>query len=415
VAEMKALKKWSPNSGKPYRKSDEKIIEFEAREYPSTLQWKLPASKSHLIRWLILASCSKGETRLEFSGRPGDDAYSMVRCLRALGIEIAEEVNAWVVTGAEFKHPVSVLHCGNSATTLRLIAPLVAHLGVPVMIDGDENLRARDHSTLIEMLRSAGVEVEQGTGPEQLPLKICGPMSEEKVSVDVSKSSQPFSGLLLCSLLIDHEIIVECIGKEVSSGYSSLTKDLAEKCGMPEFDGKLIPWKAKTPDVVEIPSEASLIAMSRLLSTCHDIEVLCSNSPDEKDAIGNLLDENDLKGIVNIKDSIDIITPLAAIMCLNQGGVITNAEHGRYKESNRITRTVEMLAAFGLRIEESDDELRIQGEQTPNSPEEIVRCHGDHRLFMCAAILATVVGAELDSSDSFRVSFPAFLEMLNQP
>ena len=412
---MKALKKWSPHSGKPYRNDDRKIIKIEGREYSSSVEWELPASKSHLIRWLVLASCSEGETRLEFSGRPGDDALSMVRCLRALGISIDEEVNAWVVCGGEFKHPVSVLHCGNSATTLRLITPLVAQLGVPVMIDGDENLRARDHSTLIEMLRSAGVEVEQGTGPERLPLKICGPMIEKKVSVDVSKSSQPFSGLLLCSLLLDHEIIVECVGEEVSSGYSSLTKDLAQKCGMPNFEGKLIPWKAKTPAVVKIPSEASLMAMSELLSTCHDIEVLCSNSPDEEDAVGNLYNENDLKGIVSIKDSIDIITPLAAIMCLNQGGVIKDAGHGRYKESDRITRTVELLATFGLEIEEGDDELRIQGEQTPITPEETVRCHGDHRLFMCAAILATVVGAELDSPDSFRVSFPSFLEMLNQP
>ena len=412
---MRALKRWSPSSGKSYRANDEKTLMIEAREYSSTVEWMLPPSKSHLIRWLVLASCSDGQTRLEFTGMPGEDALSMVRCLRALGIHIVEDNEAWVVSGGVFKRPVSVLHCGNSATTLRLIAPLAAQSGVPVMIDGDENLRARDHSALVEMLRSAGVEVEQGTGPEQLPLKIRGPMSKDSVMVDISKSSQPFSGLLLSSLAIDHEINVECSGDEVSSRYSSLTKDLAEKSGMPTFDGRLIPWRAKTPETVDIPGEASLLMLSKLLSTCHDIEVVCSNAPNEEDSLGNELSDHDIEGVVSIKDCIDIITPLATIMCLKNGGDIKDAAHGRYKESDRITRTVDMLAAFGLKAEETDDGLRISGQQSPSAPEGIIRCHDDHRLFMCAAILATVVGAELDCPQSFRASFPAFLEMLDQP
>ncbi len=412
---MKALKKWSASSGKSYRANDEKTLKVDSRIYSSAVEWILPPSKSHLIRWLVLASCSNGQTRLEFTGIPGEDAFSMVRCLRALGINIAEEEGAWVVTGGTFKRPVSVLHCGNSATTLRLVAPLVTQIDAPVMIDGDENLRSRDHSALVEMLRSAGVEVEQGSGPEQLPLKIRGPMSEKRVTVDISKSSQPFSGLLLSSLLIEHGIDVECTGEGVSSGYSDLTKDLAARCGMPAFDGRIVPWRAKTPEVVDIPSEASLLVMSKLLSTCHDIDVLCSNKPSEEDSLGNGINDQNVEGAVSIKDSIDIITPLAAIMCLKNGGEIKNAEHGRYKESNRIAKTVEMLAAFGLKVMETDDGLLISGEQSPKAPEGIIRCHDDHRLFMCAAILATTVGAELDCPQSFKASFPAFLEMLNQP
>lgn len=404
---MRALRKWSPSNGPNNPLKTTLILPIEDNPMAKP---PLPPSKSHLIRWAMMAALNEKKTMLRFEGIPGEDAESMRRCLIQMGAKIEPSSDGWQVQGGVFRRPISVLHCGNSATALRLLAIQVASLAEPVMLDGDANLRARDHSTIVQLLQDLGVEVSQGSGPELLPLLIKGPISNSSVKVDVSMSSQPLSALILASHSLNQEIQVETTGKQVSQAHGELSKQVGQQCGMPEFSNTLNKWNVNPPSEVKIPADSSLLAFIHLFNHLHASDIPIELNT--KDLLYPEVLDSQIQGKINLSTANDLITPIAALMCLKTGGEITGVAHARYKESNRIEKTVEMLKSFGLEAEATADGLRMEGGQEVAVPTEIVACFGDHRMFMTAAVLATKVGAELDSPSCYRVSWPEFSKLV---
>ena len=114
------------------------------------VKWFLSPSKSHMIRWLLLASMSKGKTVLSFSGEPGDDIHSMANCLGKLGVKIEKEEDKWTVFGngpEGISLPNEILDCRNSGTTMRFLIAQAACFSSTVIIDGDWTLRNRHLSS----------------------------------------------------------------------------------------------------------------------------------------------------------------------------------------------------------------------------------------------------------------------------
>ena len=404
---MKALRKWSPANG-PTNPIKTTLV-YPIENNPMA-KLSLPPSKSHLIRWAMMAALQDKKTMLRFEGIPGEDAESMRRCLIQMGAKVESNSEGWQVHGGAFRPPISVLHCGNSATTLRLLAIQVASLAEPVMLDGDANLRARDHSIIVQLLQDLGVEVSQGSGPERLPLLIKGPISNSLVKVDVSKSSQPLSALILASHSLNQEIQVETTGKQVSQAHGELSKQVGQQCGMPEFNNTLNKWNVNPPSEVKIPADSSLLAFIHLFNHLHASDI--SVELETKDILYPEVLDSQIQGKIDLGTANDLITPIAALMCLQTGGEIIGVAHARHKESNRIEKTVEMLKSFALEVEATADGLRMKGGQEVAVPTEIVACFGDHRMFMTAAVLATKVGAELDAPHCYRVSWPEFPELV---
>ena len=117
--------------------------------HPSNFEgvnWFLSPSKSHMIRWLVLASMSKDKTRISFDGKPGEDIHSMANCLEKMGIVIKREKEFWEIQGNGphgFSIPNEVLDCRNSGTTMRFLIPQLACFSSSAVIDGDWTLRNR--------------------------------------------------------------------------------------------------------------------------------------------------------------------------------------------------------------------------------------------------------------------------------
>jgi 3-phosphoshikimate 1-carboxyvinyltransferase len=130
------------------------------------------------------------------------------------------------------------------------------------------------------------------------------------------------------------------------------------------------------------------------------------NAPDELDSIGHALDNSQLR------DSNDLITPMAAWLALGQGGQITGASHAAFKESNRITKTVELLSRFGIESTATDDGISINGGQSPTRPDGIVETYGDHRIQMTAILLSSICGGLVEDSNLHNVAWPSFVEQL---
>jgi len=385
---MKALGRWSPAIG--VNKKEVLIIE------PSALvgTMELPPSKSHAMRWLVLASMDSNPTKIEMS-EIGTDAQSMIRCLSQMGIPFEDGV----MSGGILQRPISVLNCANSGTAFRFLLAQAATCDFPIMLDGDDSLRARSSLHLIETL---GINISKGHGSEEAPVLLKGPFTSSEVNIDVSTSSQFHSALLLMAPRANG-FELKTTGSPVSSRHSDLTWDLCQLTGATE-PGQ--PWKVECPDVV-IPSDASMMAFAMLAG----LEV--SNRPKAEDSIGHeVLFEGG--AVIDLTDANDLICPLAAILALQEGGTITGAAHASLKESNRILRTVELLECFGLKAEAREDGLAVDGGQIPIRPKGIVETHSDHRLQMTAVLLAAKTGGVIDGAGLHMVAWPSYLSQLQE-
>ena len=392
------------------------MLEVRPLVNPERVSWRLPPSKSHMIRWIAMAVQSKTETELHFSGTPGDDIFSMANCMEKMGAKIEKDKEKWVVKrglGGNFSSE-TVLDCGNSATTARVVTSIAAGLESIFHIDGDDSLRKRDASHLNNALRGLGCNIPY----DSMPFSISGPIFPWNTTVDQSESSQTLTGLILASPRFPEGARVLLEGRAVSRGYRDLTVDICKFCGWQgDIDSEIVDiggWIVKTPEVVEMPEEISLLPISLLYDKLHGtkslkIEIVNSDSR-IIDAITSVMNCNG--GVVDLRDASDLIAPAAAIIALGGGGRIVGSSHAKGKESDRIDSTFKMLSSFGISSVKSGDGLIVQGSQWPTSPTKPVNSQNDHRLAMTAIVLASFVGAQIYGEESCSVTHPDFIEMI---
>ena len=390
------------------------MLTIEPMELDGPIDWALPPSKSHMIRWLVLAAQSEGETVLSFDGEPGEDILSMAECLRQLGADINQSDSQWSVTGVGaggFNGPEGVLDCGNSGTAVRFLTAIAAGIESEVVLDGDASLRGRDLSALNSALRELGCEISS----DAVPLSVKGPIGTGGTHLETRSSSQPLSALLLASPGYSGPLHIGLSEGSVSRGYARLSFELAELCGSPNrLDGGILviePWRVSAPDAVGIPDETSLLPMAMLMSELHCVEVGVRGWDNELSPALMALSEQ--ASDLDLRDESDVITPAAALLALVRGGRITGAAHSRGKESDRILRTVETLAAFGMASNATEDGIEIPGGQVPVRPESPVETHGDHRIAMTAMVLASKVGGTIVNPEICAVTDPMFTEKLS--
>ena len=382
-------------------------------ELEGTIEWSLPPSKSHMIRWLALAAQAEGETALNFTGSVGDDILSMAGCLHDMGVSIEQGATKWVVGGVGprgLRAPEGVLDCGNSATAARFLMAVAAGMSQPVSFNGDQSLRQRDMSALAEALRELGCEVTSDT----LPLTVTGPVIPGPVRLDVSTSSQPLSALLLASPGYSGAIRLRTSSHSVSRDYSMLSYELTGMCGSSNEVGSngavIEPWWPVTPGAAKIPGELSLLPLAMLLAKLHGVEVVVTGGDLElSSALMGLAKETEE---LDLRDESDLIAPAAALMALGGGGTITGAAHARGKESDRIGSTVSLLGCFGIEANETKDGIEVAGGQSPVRPTLPTDSHGDHRAAMTAMVLASKCGGSVAGTEVCAVSDPDFIERL---
>ena len=361
------------------------LLEIEPSILSGTL--RLPPSKSHSMRWLTLASMDQSPSRIEM-WEIGEDVQAMIDCLTNLGIKW----DGMTMTGGDLKPSNSVLDCQNSGTALRFLIAQAATCGFPITLDGDASLRARSSLHLVESL---GISAQSLSENSEYPLQLTGPFTAKSVNIDVSKTSQFHSAMMLMAPRTNG-FKINTHGEAVSRKHSDLTWDLCKKTGA-VIPGE--PWVVNCPDVV-IPSDASMMAFAKLSGL--DVE----NAPEVVDSIGHDLDNKFLR------DSNDLITPMAAWLALGEGGTISGAKHAAFKESNRITKTAELLSKFGITSTINDDGITVLGGQKPVRPQGIVETFDDHRIQMTAILLASICGGIIEGATLHKVAWPSFLEQL---
>ena len=380
------------------------------------VEWDLPPSKSHMIRWLVAASQNEQETIIKFNGEPGKDIMSMKRCVENFGVEVRELENMWKIKGIDFgSGDIENInfYCGNSGTTTNFVTVMASCYDTEIIVDGDDSLRNRNFSEINNALRSMGAMISS----DRPPFRIKGPVKFDRVKINTQRSSQPLSSLIIAFDKNYKNFTIECIGESVSRDYSELTIDIAEECGVVvRKDNNNITLncdKFIPPKIIKIPQEVSLFPISILLSELHGVDFKISNLGDSdflKSSI-EMIRAIDKK-ILDLRDCSDFITPAAAILAIRKGGRIIGAEHAKGKESDRIEKTSELLNIFGMDCEIVEGALVIRGDQVPKRPENPVETHLDHRIAMTAMALATYSGGEIDSPEISKITDPTFIRKI---
>jgi 3-phosphoshikimate 1-carboxyvinyltransferase len=428
---------------------------------------RLPGDKSISHRALILATLAAGESSIVGAG-DGADVRSTASVMRALGASVdrvasdGRTVDYFVASpgAAGLTEPLHSLDCGNSGTSLRLIAGMVAGLPMTCVLDGDDSLRRRPVARIIEPLRSMGATLHGRRDDSLPPLTVVGhtPLRAADITTPVP-SAQVKSAILLAGLQArgrttvreavvtrDHtERMLRARGVEVErtegpdggvawtvEGGVSVQAITEHVPGDPSAAAFWLVAGAIHPDAeLEIrdvgvnPTRRAIIDLLRAMGADIDEHPTGLTLGEAAgDAVGepradltvrtSALRAIDL-GPAEVASAIDEI-PILCLAATQARGTTTIRGAGelRHKESDRLAGIAAGLSALGARIELTGDDLRIEG-RTP--------LHGattdsfdDHRLAMTFAI-AGLVASEVTTigrPDSASISYPGFFDDLER-
>ena len=405
---------------------------------------RLPGDKSVSHRYAMLAALAQGTTRLgNFS--TGADCASTLSCLKQLGCTIEQKGDGVIeITGRErLQAPQDSLDCGNSGSTMRMMAGILAGHEFECHLHGDESLSRRPMGRVMVPLRQMGAEITAAAG-DRPPLKIRGGRLKSMEYVTPVASAQVKSAVLFAGLFADGETIVEephrtrdhseqalrAFGAEISRtrnrvGIRGRQKLHAIEAAVPgdiSSAAFFLCAAAMFPDsnlVIENlllnPTRASLLDVLTGLGA--RISVINLEEHHGELAGTVKLQYGPLKG-ATIEGAqsvalIDELPVLAALAPYTKDGIeIRDAKELRVKESDRIAAVAKNLRAMGAECEEREDGLRVPGNQKLHGAE--IDSEGDHRIAMAFSVAA--LRAEGDSTihgaDAARISFPGFFQML---
>ena len=396
---------------------------------------ELPGDKSVSHRALILNAVASGDARVE-NLSPGADVAATAGCLRALGVEIAEDR----VAGRGFdglRAASGPLDCANSGTTMRLLAGLLAGRPFKSELVGDPSLSRRPMDRVVDPLREMGAGAEVGP-----PLRVGGSVPLHGIAYRMPiPSAQVKSALLLAGIQAegttrvtepaptrDHtERMLEAMGAAVERAGSTVAVG-----GRAEL----------RPLDLRVPADLSAAAFWLVAGALHPAARIrlggVGVNPTRTALLGVLeraglrvrKDTPRLEGLEPVAD-LEVATspadqpfsvdggeapllidelPVLAVAAALLPGVsrITGARELRVKESDRVAAMAEGLGAMGADVRELEDGWEIHGPRDLEGAR--VSSRGDHRVAMALAVAGLLASGEttIDDADCVAISYPGF-------
>ncbi len=402
-----------------------------------------PGDKSISHRAAIFNAIADGEARVENYGT-GADLASTLRVLRGLGAQIERHDNgAFTVRGGILTEPPDILNTGNSGTTTRLMAGVLAGQPFMSVMTGDRSIRSRPMARIVDPLRLMGADVDGRDGGRLAPLTFRGGnLHGIEYRMPVA-SAQVKSALLLAGLFAEGETTLE--QPAVSRDHTEL---MFRSMGVEVVEDGLTvsvrPGRLTAMDVI-VPADISSAAYWLVAGVCHpDAEVRVRNvgvnptrtgildalammgadvsveneRTEGGEAVADLVARSSRLHAAEIGGDliprlVDEVPVLALAACFAEGTtVIRDASELRVKESDRLTASRVELARSGAQVEELDDGLRITGGRAMHGTTH--RTYSDHRIAMTMGIAGLVASGEttIQSAQTASVSYPTFWDDL---
>jgi len=401
-------------------------------------QARIPASKSHTIRALIIAALAEGESTL-LNPLTSGDTKSCCKVCEAFGAEIQYFDDKWLVKGAggNPKKTKGIIDVGNSGTTL-YIALSVAGLGNSAYeFTGDYQIQRRPAMPLLNSLNDLGAKAVSVKGNGCAPITVRGPVKGGKTTIECPTSQYLSSLLLSCPLAKgDSEIIVPLLNEQP---YVEITLDWLERQGInyqnENFKKFFIPGNQSYKSFSrEIPGDFSSATFFLVAAAITNSEVTLlgldmADSQGDK-AVLEMLKKMGAKiktgknfvrvcgGKLNgaeldLNSTPDAIPAMAVAGCFAKGQTrLLNVPQAREKETDRIAVMCNELKKLGADVEELPDGLVINYSKLKGGE---VQGHDDHRVVMAMAVagLRSETPVVVNSAEAMRITFPNFVELMN--
>ena len=416
---------------------------------------ELPGDKSISHRYAMLAALAEGTSELRHFSSAAD-CRSTLDCLSALGAAVKIDGNTVRVTGRGprgLKSSWRALDAGNSGTTMRLLAGILAGQSFSSKLTGDASLQKRPMKRVIAPLREMGAEI-RGREDNFAPLEIRGvKLRAIEYQVPVA-SAQVKSAVLLAGLFADGmstvtepartrdhtELALEEFGASIEkNGRTVRVHGLAGANGSGRLTAKSLEVPGDLSSAVFFIAAASLFPDSNVLlynvglnpTRTAILDVLAEMGASIqmlglKSARGEVVGDVAAKG-ASLKGGviageripllIDELPMLAALGPFTEEGIeIRDAAELRVKESDRIAALAENLRRMGAKVEERPDGLKVAGRGAGKLRGAEIEPRGDHRIAMAFAVagLAAEGNTVIRDAECAAVSFPAFYAELNR-
>jgi 3-phosphoshikimate 1-carboxyvinyltransferase len=423
---------------------------------------RLPGDKSISHRAAIIAALACGRSGIRnFS--TSEDCAATLSCLRQLGVYIAQDGTSLEVEGrgdqGGLREPTRALDCGNSGSTMRMLAGVLAGQGFTSTLTGDNSLRSRPMKRVIEPLEMMGAHVVSETG--YAPLTITGRQPLRPLLYEMPVASAQVKSCILLAALNANErtIVIEKHGAtrdhtermlrwfgvpvETSSGeVDGAWPDLVSIDGPAQLYARevdipgdissaafyiaaaaLLPGsELEISEVGLNPTRAQILRVLQSLGATvrvHEMRERCNETVGDVhmsacDGLSPVKpgDSNVLRGRL-VPQLIDELPLLAVVGTQVAGGLtIRDASELRVKESDRISATVLNLRAMGAEVEEYEDGLAVGGQTNLRGAK--LDSRGDHRIAMAFTVAALIAESEseIEGAQCVGVSFPEFFHLL---
>ncbi|MCL1601197.1 MAG: 3-phosphoshikimate 1-carboxyvinyltransferase [Actinomycetia bacterium] len=404
---------------------------------------QVPGDKSLSHRALIFAAISEGDSLITGLGS-GEDVRRTIEAIRALGVLVdGPEIRS--PGSSNWTEPSAPIDCGNSGTTMRLLAGVLSTSEVQATLVGDKSLSARPMNRLVAPLEALGGRITPSSGGTA-PISVGGATDVQGTSfaIDIA-SAQIRSAFELAALAAPISSVIDS-----PPGFRDHTERWLIAAGLGEWStatafrvdpGTLAParydvpgdpssaaylWavaaihrgsEVLTPNISLNPGRLGFLQVLEEMGT--EVEALVTGSiggdpVGDVKVTGRTLRAVDVGGDL-VASTLDELPLLAVVATFAEGiTTVSNAEELRAKESDRIASTTAMIQALDGAIEPATDGFQVVGTGFLGGGE--VDSLGDHRIAMAAAVagLRADGPVEIVGAECAAVSWPAFYDTLEE-
>jgi len=411
----------------------------------------VPGDKSISHRSAILAGLSNG-TCVITGFLPSEDCLCTVSAMRALGVQIEQpEPTTLIVHGRkrQLSAPQGDIDCGNSGTTMRLLAGLLAAQPFRSRLVGDASLSRRPMKRVIDPLTQMGAKLHGEGAKNTPPLVIegvgtAGSLTPIQYASPVA-SAQVKSAILLAGLFADGTTSVsepiqsrnhtermfewfqikataENLTVSLQGGQTPESRDFKVPGDISSAAFWLVAAAAQPHSSLLVQNvglnatrTGILDVLLRMGAQVREIVECAEGEPIGSVEIkGGKLKGTEIRG-KEIPNVIDELPILAVAGALAQGvTVIADAGELRVKETDRLAAIATNLRAFGVTVNETEDGLEIHGGAPLKGAR--VQSFGDHRIAMAFAIAGMFAEGEtiIEDVECVATSYPNFYETFLQ-
>ncbi|MCC8192234.1 MAG: 3-phosphoshikimate 1-carboxyvinyltransferase [Ruminococcus sp.] len=411
----------------------------------------VPGSKSITNRALLIAAMANGESTLK-GCLSSDDSMYFIECLKTLGFKVISQKNGldYDITisgcGGEIPNKNAEIYVGSAGTAARFLVAMLAFSDGEYTVNSSEQMKKRPMAPLIDSLRSAGAKVTCTEEEGHFPLIIKGAGKAavpEKIAVNIDKSSQFLSALLIAASTLEKEIEIEATGShglsyveltlEMMKAFGSSPKVQAkDACVSYKFSGRES-FNAREYEIEpDMSAAAYFYALAAISGIRLSVKGVTSDMLQGDTQFLTVLQKMGCKFITNDKGYSEIIgaaggklkggftvdmssfsdqaLTLAAIAPFADAPItITGISHIRLQECDRINAIVQNLSALGVKVSENSDGVTIY----PSTPEgNEIQTFDDHRVAMSFALTGLKVpGVRILNPDCCKKTFAQYFDV----